>query len=242
MNAFKDEPIWTNSIVGNFKLPHSKIHEVEQFFKDNHIEQYIITKEGQNSDDHLHFWFKDNLKIKLKSFKDKIIIAFPELKRKDKLDSEGKKQRGGENRYVCKPIKEELQFFYIFKEMTKESDMLHSKNLVVKWRQFYSNYHLHKACSGSKFYKWLNLTKKPSDTLGKKHKLIKYYIQWSNEENRAVITPNDCEKHCNFILAKINPQMLYNEFITKLCGNYYPLESDNPNIIDEDFSKYIIPQ
>lgn len=240
MTKFLEEPQWENSIIGNFKLPHKRAKDVEQFFIESGITHYVITKEGQNSDDHLHFWFQDNLKIKLKSFKDKIVLKFPELKR-DEIIKDGKKQRGGENKYVVKLIKEELQFHYIFKEMSQESDMLHSKNLQVDWKSYHSKYHLHKQCSGSKFYKWIKLTKKPSDTLGQKHKLIKYYIQWSIDENRAVITSHDCDKHCNYILSRINPQILVNEFISKICGNYYPLESDDPNIIEDDFSKYIIP-
>ncbi len=99
------------NLVGNFNpFSISKIQDVVAFLS-QYSDQYVITKEGASSADHIHFWMS-NINKPLATVKSQLRRKFPELVRKGK---------GGANKWKIDYVNDIFQIDYIFKELTKDN-------------------------------------------------------------------------------------------------------------------------
>ncbi len=174
---------------------------IEKKFKKN----YLLVKENTDSKgntvkDHLHCWIQE-ISIKKNSFTDLMKKEFPELKRKGKT---------GENKLRITYLKEEIQYYYLFKLDKSEitSNMIICENQRKINQQHYqslkSTAELGEAAA---FYRYCQSNVLP-DHLSKPQKLVKPYIDYCVSVNKRRINYNDCENHVNYIVARTSPSTL----------------------------------
>jgi len=220
-SIFKPKPKIGCSITGNVK--DTNLEELIRFLKEisSNDTQFIITKEkGINADNpHLHFYVQETT------------LQLETVKKKLRCDPYFKKLKGttagGDHKYNIKYIVEKIQFYYIFKEVCLQniSDFMYSEGfcisptLVEQYQCLYKKEQEHKKlCASNKFYYWVsNRHSKGSNVFIDKRKLVKEYLTFSRETNRATITYFDCEKMVNYIILRTDEKQLEDEFVARMC-------------------------
>ena len=191
-----------HSYTGNVHLPHTQAEDFSVWLTSQAEKSFVVTEVGSDNKQHLHY-FCENLDIQAETFKKNLRTKYPELKKTGK---------GGANKYVLNLIKEELQFYYLFKESEKETFKFISNyyNVSDKYikknnKKYLKLKEINKLGAAGKFYQFC-IEKKVN--LSDTSSLIESYINYSVEKNRKQITAFDCEKHINYILARESPTIL----------------------------------
>lgn len=189
--------------VGNFNpFPHSRILEVVNFLKP-YCDHYVVTAEGADpvkaNNEHIHFWVS-NIKKPIDSIKKQIIRKFPELKRQG---------RGGARKWEFKPLKEEHQLNYIFKEQNKQnflktimSNIFGMKNWtnIEKRKKDYLNKKAEmQEGQDSKFLNYLYQTIGPTKNIGE---IVSIYAQYAVEKKLKRVTKWQMLSAVNFVLLR----------------------------------------
>lgn len=199
-------------LLGNFKVPHDQQTKIKKFILKHCPKSVFILslekgKDGKN--EHIHFAI-ENPEIKPNSFKHYIRQELPELK-KDKL--------GGEKKYCASIMNEEIQYRYLFKETNvivyrydtdgigiqmSNKDIDENRKLYLKLKE--------EKKGNSKWLAYLS---------GKSYvptyaSLIPHYVHYAALHEKAIINAFDCEKHCNQIIAKQDPEYLIKIFQQKI--------------------------
>lgn len=120
MTSHPFEPVITpyKDYIGNVKAKKKSIEykQLKKFLK-QYFENYIITIEHANTEsEHCHFWANQ---CKLKNT-DAQRTTLANYFRRD-LPTLKRSGQGGDNKYTLKIMKEEFQFYYIFKEQNENT-------------------------------------------------------------------------------------------------------------------------
>lgn len=226
-SIFKPKPKVNQSLVGNVK--DNNREELIRFIKtvsSNGI--FVITTEfGKTKEnEHLHFYI-EKTDIQIETIKKKLRddIYFKKLKGKT---------AGGDHKYNIKTMNEKIQYYYIFKEISKgvtyeklqESLYFEGCDITLSMVEIYKNQYLeccqhNKLSASNKFFHWVKskYPNKPS-VYKSKEKLIDCYLDYSQETNRAVINKFDCEKLINYVILRTDPDILRDEFKRYLIHDY----------------------
>lgn len=209
--------------VGNIKA-NSKSIEYKQLVKflEQYFKKYIITIESANTEnEHCHFWAQ---KCKLKDNDNQSTILshyftrdLPSLKRDGK---------GGANKKLLKIMKEEFQFYYIFKEQENIKKIknyrvvINQKNLK-KYKELYAILK-----QAKKRGKWGEFLQYCVDTHGadnwrltKRSLLIEDYINWADASGTCP-TINLCDRYVNGVLVKYSKNSLTSDFKNIINNKY----------------------
>lgn len=211
--------------VGNIKA-NSKSIEFNQLktFLSQYFHMYIITIESKDTDkEHCHFWASccklkpnDNNRTTLANY---FRRDLPSLKRDGK---------GGKNKYNLKIMKEDYQFYYIFKEQTEKTlkDIYTiGYNISLKSLDNYIDKYttINKAKKGGKageFYLYcVDKFGSNSNILSKRPCLIDTYMKWC-AESYTCPTINLCDRYVNGVLLQHSPERLTQNFKDILNNKY----------------------
>lgn len=212
------------SYVGNFKLKHKYANQLLEYFDSKGI-MIILTLEGDNSDEHIHCYIPE-LTLQVDTIKKQLREKFPDLKRPTIIDKDGKKKKGGAVLTCLKRLKENLQYYYIYKEYNPEKEQFYLSNYATPYshktlKSLKKKYDLYKEakCSGKKgkFLYWLlqsnRMIKDPVE-LGLLH------LVYQREVGETYITVNNTIATVNYVLMRTYPQQLQEHFRDFLQKKY----------------------
>ena len=209
--------------VGNIKA-NSKSIEYKQLtkFLTQYFENHIITIESKNTEkEHCHFW-ASNCKLKPN---DNNRTTLANYFRRD-LPSLKRDGKGGQNKYNLKIMKEDYQFFYIFKEIEILLDIkcygcVVNQSQLKSYREQYTKINLaKKGGKAGEFYLYcVDKYGSNSIILTKRACLIEIYMKWC-AESYTCPTINLCDRYVNGVLLQHAPDRLTQNFKDILNNKY----------------------
>lgn len=218
------KPKSNTAYVGNFKLKHDKADQLLDYFIKKKI-NIILTLEGDKSEEHIHFYIPELL-LKVETIKKQLRELFPSLKRPTLIDENGNKKKGGAVLTCIKILKQNLQYYYIYKEYNPDKDKFYLSNFATPYshktlKKLKQKYDLYKegGYSGKKgkFLYWLLDTEQ---IINDPVQLGLLHLVYQKKFNETYVTIHNTIATVNYVLMKCYPQKLQDHFLDLLQKKY----------------------
>lgn len=217
---FKPNPKTLNAYIGNIRKSgdSAEYYKLKEFLN-IYFDEWIITVEAKGrKGEHCHFWA---CKCKLESVQQRVTLAAYFIKYIPSLKRSG---QGGDNKYHLSELKEEYQFYYIFKEQ-KDANLVVTKGSwisdkdVKEYREQYFTIHKAKKNGALGEFHLYCLDNMTTLSLKKRGALCDNYMEWTLKVGKSPSLML-CERYVNHLLNIYDHFLLRRSFREIIVNKY----------------------